>query len=190
MSLAELFFIAVGLSADAFAVALADGFSLAKKRRAVIIALLFGGFQAVMPILGFLLGAGFAGLISAFDHVIALAALGFIGGKMIVESVGELRSGQTETPPDKALKFRDLLVQALATSVDAFMVGVSFAAIGVKIAPAAAFIGAVTFALSLCGALGGRKLGLRLGVRAELIGGIILVIIGAKTFLEHIFTGV
>ena len=190
MSLAELFFIAVGLSADAFAVALADGFSLVKKRRAVIIALLFGGFQAIMPILGFLLGAGFAGLISAFDHVIALAALGFIGGKMIVESVGELRSGQTETPPEKALKLRDLLIQALATSVDAFMVGVSFAAIGVKIAPAAAFIGAVTFALSLCGALGGRKLGLRLGVRAELIGGIILVIIGAKTFLEHILTGV
>ncbi len=185
MSIIELFLVAAGLSADAFAVALADGFSLKRRRKGALIAFMFGLFQALMPIAGYFLGNGFAGLISAFDHYIALTVLGFIGGKMIIESVRELREHDCECEV-KSLSFPTILLQAAATSIDALMVGVSFAAIGVKIVPAAAFIGAVTFAISLAGILGGRKFGLLLGAKAELFGGIVLVIIGVKTFLEHI----
>ena len=191
MSVVELFFVAVGLSADAFAVALADGLNLQKRRRAVLIAFMFGLFQAIMPIIGFTLGSGLAKYISAFDHFLALGVLGFIGGKMIVESLRELFDKDDEfVPQTKELSFGAVLMQAAATAVDALMVGVSFAAIRVAIAPAAVFIGAVTFVLSLLGALGGRKLGLRLGARAELAGGIVLAIIGIKTFLEHLSGGI
>lgn len=194
MSFIELFFVAVGLSADAFAVALADGLSLRKRRKAVLIAFMFGLFQAVMPIIGYCLGSGFAHLFSAFDHYLALGVLGFIGGKMIIESVRELahEDGLDDDEPPRlaSLTFPALLMQAAATAIDALMVGVSFAAIRVSIAPAALFIGAVTFVLSLLGALGGRRLGLRLGAKAELAGGIVLTIIGIKTFLEHIGAGI
>jgi len=190
MSFIELFFVAVGLSADAFAVALADGLNLQKRRKAVLIAFMFGLFQALMPVLGYFLGSGFASLFSAFDHYLALGVLGFIGGKMIVESVRELIGGDDEPAAVKSLSFPSLLMQAAATAIDALMVGVSFAAIRVSIVPAALFIGAVTFALSLLGALGGRRLGLRLGTKAELAGGIALAIIGIKTFLEHINGGI
>ena len=191
MSVLELFFVAVGLSADAFAVALADGLNLQKRRRAVLIAFMFGLFQAVMPIIGYLLGAGLAKYITAVDHFLALGVLGFIGGKMIVESLRELFDKSGECAPEiKELSLGVLLLQAAATAIDALMVGVSFAAIRVSIAPAAIFIGAVTFCLSLAGALGGRRLGLRLGVKAELAGGIVLAVIGIKTFIEHISGGI
>ena len=191
MSVVELFFVAVGLSADAFAVALADGLNLQKRRRAVLIAFMFGLFQAVMPIIGYSLGVGVAKYISAFDHFLALGVLGFIGGKMMLESLRELLDKSEECLPEiKNLSFGILLLQAAATAIDALMVGVSFAAIRVSIAPAAAFIGAVTFCLSLLGALGGRRLGLKLGVKAELVGGIVLAIIGIKTFFEHIGAGI
>lgn len=189
MSFIELFFIAVGLSADAFAVALADGLNLQKRRKAVLIAFMFGLFQALMPVLGYFLGSGFANLFSAFDHYLALGVLGVIGGKMIVESIRELINGD-EPAAVKSLSFSALLMQAAATAIDALMVGVSFAAIRVSIAPAALFIGVVTFVLSLMGALGGRRLGLRLGAKAELAGGIVLTVIGIKTFLEHISGGI
>lgn len=185
MSVIELFFVAAGLSADAFAAALADGMTLRRRRRAVLIAFLFGLFQAFMPIAGFLLGSGFARYINAFDHFLALGVLGVIGGKMIVESVREL------VDPEKTAELREpgfsaLLLQAAATSIDALMVGVSFAAIHIEILPAAAIIGFVTFSLSLMGALGGKSLGEKLGTKATLAGGIVLVIIGVKTFLEHV----
>ncbi len=186
MSFIELFLIAAGLSADAFAVALADGLNIRRRRKAALIAVMFGMFQALMPIIGYFLGAGFAGLISSFDHYIALTVLGFIGGKMIIESVRELKENEPETKEICDLHFPTILLQAAATSIDALMVGVSFAAIGVKIVPAAAFIGAVTFAISLAGVLGGKKFGIMLGTKAELFGGAVLVIIGIKTFLEHI----
>ena len=184
MSFIELFFVAVGLSADAFAVALADGLNLRRRRKALLIAFMFGLFQAAMPIIGYCAGCGFAKYISAFDHVLALGVLGFIGGKMIIESIHELISGDTPNTPH-SLTFPILLVQSAATAIDALMVGVSFAAINVSITPAAVFIGMVTFTLSLVGALGGHKLGLKLGVKAELAGGAVLIIIGVKTFLEH-----
>lgn len=191
MSFIELFFVAVGLSADAFAVALADGLNLQKRRKAVLIAFMFGLFQALMPVAGYLLGSGFASLFSAFDHYLALGVLGFIGGKMIIESVRELAHEDIDEPDTvKALSFPSLLMQAAATAVDALMVGVSFAAIRVSIMPAALFIGAVTFVLSLMGALGGRRLGLKLGTKAELLGGIVLAAIGIKTFIEHISGGI
>ncbi len=194
MSFIELFFIAAGLSADAFAAAVADGLNITRRRKAVLIAFMFGLFQALMPLLGYALGMGFARYINAFDHYLALGVLGFIGGKMIVESVGELRSGgkpDPDTHDPRGLGFPVILAQAAATAIDALMVGVSFAAIGVKILPAAAFIGLVTFCISLAGALGGRRLGMKLGVGAgaELAGGIVLVAIGIKTFLTHILGG-
>lgn len=191
MSFIELFFVAVGLSADAFAVALADGLNLRRRRKAVLIAFMFGLFQALMPVLGYFLGSGFASLFSAFDHYLALGVLGFIGGKMIIESVRELAHEDGDGPVViRDLRFPALLMQSAATAIDALMVGVSFAAIRVSIAPAALFIGAVTFTLSLLGALGGRRLGLRLGAKAELAGGIVLAIIGIKTFIEHIGSGI
>lgn len=190
MSFIELFFVAVGLSADAFAVALADGLNLKSRRKAVLIAFMFGTFQALMPIAGYFLSAGFAKYINAFDHFLALGILGMIGGKMIVESVRELVGGEDREPAGIGdVGFPELLLQAAATAIDALMVGVGFSAIRVSIAPASAFIGAVTFALSLAGALGGRRLGLRLGTKAELFGGITLAFIGIKTFLEHIGGG-
>ena len=186
MSFIELFFVAVGLSADAFAVALADGLNLKRRRNAVIIAFMFGLFQAAMPIIGYFAGRGLARYISAVDHIIALCVLGIIGGKMVIESVQELIRGESPKAESRELSFPVLLAQSAATAIDALMIGVSFAAINVEIAPAAVFIGTVTFALSLIGALGGRHLGLRLGVKAELAGGAVLIIIGIKTFLEHL----
>ncbi len=187
MSFIELFLIAAGLSADAFAAAVADGLNITRRRKAVLIAFMFGLFQALMPLIGYALGMGFARYINAFDHYLALGVLGFIGGKMIVESIGELRGGEKPSHEARELAFPVILAQAAATAIDALMVGVSFAAIGVKILPAAAFIGAVTFCISLGGALGGRRLGMKLGIGAgaELAGGIVLAAIGIKTFLEH-----
>lgn len=192
MSVIELIFIAMGLSADAFAVALADGMNANFRRRnALAAAVLFGLFQALMPILGFLLGSGFADKISAFDHFLALGVLGVIGGKMIYESIKDLfsredvspkrDSSEADRPPAPGI----LLLQAAATSIDALMVGVSFAAIRIQIIPAAALIGAVTFMLSLSGAMFGKRLGEKLGAKATLLGGLVLLIIGVKTFLEH-----
>lgn len=186
MSFIELFFVAVGLSADAFAVALADGLNLKRRRNAAVIAFMFGLFQAAMPILGYFAGRGLARYISAVDHIVALCVLGIIGGKMVIESARELISSESPCSESRELSFPVIFAQAIATAIDALIVGVSFAAINVEIAPAAAFIGAVTFTLSLVGALGGQKLGLKLGVKAELFGGAVLVIIGVKTFLEHI----
>lgn len=186
MSFIELFFVAVGLSADAFAVALADGLNLKRRRNAVVIAFMFGLFQAAMPVIGYFAGRGLARYISAVDHIVALCVLGIIGGKMVIESSRELIIGKSQELEFHELSFPTILAQAVATAIDALIVGISLAAINVEIAPAAAFIGVVTFALSLVGALGGQKLGLRLGTKAELIGGAVLVIIGIKTFLEHI----
>ncbi len=191
MSFIELFLIAAGLSADAFAAAVADGLNITRRRKAVLIAFMFGLFQALMPLLGYALGIGFARYINAIDHFLALGVLGFIGGKMIVESIGELRSGEKPDPELRDIPFHTLLAQSAATAIDALMVGVSFAAIGVKILPATAFIGLVTFCISLGGALGGRRLGMKLGIGAgaELAGGIVLAAIGIKTFLTHILGG-
>ena len=188
MSFFELLLIAVGLSMDAFAVALSDGTALRDRRRALLIAALFGFFQALMPLLGYFVCAGFAELICAYDHFVALAALGFIGGKMIAESVSELRCKNAASEQAVcSLSLPALIAQAVATSIDALVVGASFAVSGEEIFRSAAVIGATTFALSLVGALGGRKFGTLLGSKATLGGGIVLVLLGVKTVVEHLF---
>ena len=191
MSIWELLFIAVGLSMDAFAVSISDGIVMKNRRRGVFAAFLFGFFQAGMPVAGYYLSSAFAEFFSQYDHYIALVVLGIIGGKMVIESVGELRGakeGETSTGVSEP-NFGGLVLQAIATSIDALVVGVSFAAIGVEILPAASFIGAVTFAISLVGFFGGRKLGERFGAKASVAGGAVLIAIGLKTFIQHVFFG-
>jgi len=191
MGLAELFLIAVGLSMDAFAVSISDGIVMKNRRRGVLAALLFGLFQAGMPVAGYFLGSAFAELIARYDHYIALVVLGFIGGKMIVESIGELRAKKADEPTEgvKEPTLGGLFMQAIATSIDALVVGVSFAAIGVDIVPAALFIGVVTFAICIAGFFGGRRFGQLFGAKASLLGGAVLVCIGVKTFIQHVFFG-
>ena len=187
MSLMELILIAVGLSMDAFAVAITDGMLIKRRCRAVFTAVMFGLFQGIMPLLGFLLGAAFAQLIGAYDHYIALLVLGFIGVKMMIESARELRRGGEEDTPVREPNAAAILAQAVATSIDALIVGVSFAAVGVEIVSAASVIAAVTFAISLAGVFGGRRLGRLFGAKATLFGGAVLVVIGIKTFVQHVF---
>ena len=193
MSVIELFLVAVGLSMDAFAVALSDGLTLKRRRSALVIALFFGIFQAGMPMIGYFLGTGFSHLISAYDHFSALAVLGFIGGKMIFESISELKCSRKnieETPrPQKALTFPLLIAKSAATSIDALVVGVTLSAMGQNIFFSAALIGITTFVISLAGALWGKRFGTLIGTKAELVGGVVLLAIGIKTCIEPIFFG-
>ncbi len=189
MSLIELFLIAVGLSMDAFAVSISNGTVIRNKKKAAFAALMFGVFQAGMPLIGYFLGSAFAEFITRYAPIIALGVLGFIGGKMIVESIGELRGkgGENGESSIKEPNIGTIMIQAVATSIDALVVGVSFAAMSVQIVPAVCFIGVVTFAISLVGVFGGVKFGQLLGAKASLMGGIVLVCIGLKTFIENVF---
>lgn len=199
MGFAELFLLSVGLAMDAFAVSIGNGLSMKKSdpKAALAIALSFGIFQALMPTAGYFLGTAFETVISRFDHYIALIFLGFIGGKMIFDGIKELRkskkesteSGEKEEQPFK-LSFGALMIQSVATSIDALIVGVSFAALpDVNIWTAVVLIGVITFAISLVGVFSGKKFGQLLGSRAEVFGGLILVGIGLKVFIEHVFFG-
>ncbi|MGN0700360.1 MAG: manganese efflux pump MntP family protein [Oscillospiraceae bacterium] len=188
MAFLELLLLAAGLAMDAFAVSLADGAGGCGRKKALLIAGAFGLFQGIMPCIGYFIGSGFAEKIRAVDHFVTLAALGLIGGKMIVESLSELRAGAAATPNGTVvITLPAILAQAVATSIDALVVGMTFAAAGTRLIPAVATIGSVTFALSLAGVLGGRRFGQLLGSRATLLGGIILVSIGIKTVIEHMF---
>ncbi|MDE6724650.1 MAG: manganese efflux pump MntP family protein [Ruminiclostridium sp.] len=193
MGIIELLLIAVGLSMDAFAVSIGNGLSMKKSRpkAALAIALSFGLFQAGMPLAGYFLGSAFEDIIKEFDHFIALIFLGFIGGKMIFDGIKELRAkkrGEEEEEKPFKLSFGTLMIQAVATSIDALIVGVSFAALpDVNIWAAVVLIGLTTFTISLVGVFFGKKFGQLLGSKAEVFGGIILVGIGLKVFIEHIF---
>ncbi len=195
MGIIELLLIAVGLSMDAFAVSIGNGLSMKKSdiKAALAIALSFGLFQALMPTAGYFLGSAFEEVIKKFDHYIALIFLGFIGGKMIYDGIKEIREhNKNEKADDEGFKlnFGTLLIQAVATSIDALIVGVSFAALpGVNIWAAVTIIGVTTFAISLVGVFFGKKFGQLLGIKAEIFGGIILVGIGLKVFIEHTFFG-
>ena len=182
MSLTELFILAVGLSMDAFAVSMCKGLALrhAAPRDMLKAGAYFGGFQAGMPLVGYLLGAAFSDAISAVDHWIAFLLLGFIGVNMIRESRGE-----AEECSD-AMDVRTMLLMAVATSIDALAVGISFAFLSVDILPAALLIGCTTFLLSAAGCYIGRAFGTRYKAGAELAGGIILIFIGLKILLEHL----
>ncbi len=183
MSLIELFLVAVGLSMDAFAVSVCKGLSMRKlnPRHAVVIGLYFGGFQALMPLAGYLLGVGFQEIITAYDHWIAFILLSVIGGGMIKEALNP-----EEDSCDDSVAFRDMIVLAVATSIDALAVGVTFAFLRVHILPAVSFIGAVTFCLSVIGVKVGNVFGTRYKSKAEIAGGLILIGIGVKILLEHL----
>lgn len=182
MSLWELFVIAVGLSMDAFAVSLCKGLATrqVRLRHSLTAGAYFGGFQALMPLIGYLLGVKFQSMITSIDHWIAFALLGIIGINMIKESREE------EESIDCDFCFRAMLPLAVATSIDALAVGVSFACLQVKIIPAVCFIGVTTFALSAMGVKMGSVVGNRYSARAEFTGGVILVLMGTKILLEHL----
>ena len=183
MSLIELLLIAVGLSMDAFAVSVCKGLSVrkAEPRHSLIVGAYFGGFQALMPALGYVLGRQFESLITSVDHWIAFVLLGIIGGNMIREAL----KGDAEEMDD-SFTFRTMLPLAIATSIDALAMGVTFAFLQVQIVPAVLFIGVITFVLSAIGLKVGNVFGAKYKSRAELFGGVVLVLMGVKILLEHL----
>ncbi len=182
MSFVEIFLIGVGLSMDAFAVSVCKGLSVKKLsvKHAAAVGVYFGGFQFLMPVIGYLLGSSFQSLIESFDHWVAFVLLVLIGGNMIKESFGK------EEKLDDDFGFKTMLLMAVATSIDALAVGISFAFLAVKIVPAAVLIGVTTFILSGIGIYIGHAFGSKYKSKAELVGGIILVLIGVKILLEHL----
>lgn len=185
MSLLSLFFLAVGLSMDAFAVAICKGLATQKVTvgKAVTVGLWFGSFQALMPAIGYLVGYRFQAKITAIDHWIAFLLLLIIGGSMIRESFSK-----EETEENDSLAFKEMLLLAIATSIDALAVGITFAFLpDVPVLPAVAFIGIITFLLSAFGMKVGNVFGTRYKSKAELAGGIILILIGSKILIEHLF---
>lgn len=182
MSMWELFVIAVGLSMDAFAVAICKGLSVPKvtKKHALIVGLWFGGFQAAMPALGYWLGSHFQKQIESIDHWIAFVLLCLIGVNMIRESRGEAEEF------NDSFTAKAMLPLAVATSIDALAVGITFAFLQVKIVPAVSFIGIITFTLSALGVKIGNVFGAKHKSKAECTGGIVLILMGAKILLEHL----
>lgn len=185
MAFWELLLTGVGLSADAFAASLCQGLRMRRLSpgRMAAVGLFFGGFQALMPLLGYLLGSQLEQYITRVDHWIVFALLLFIGGKMIVEA---LRGEDGADGPEGRVWLLSLLLLAVATSVDALAVGISFAFLQVRIVPAALTIGVETFVLSAVGVELGRRFGTRFGRQAGVAGGVILVLIGTKILLEHL----
>lgn len=233
MGFVELLLIGVGLSMDAFAVAVCKGLAMKRVnyRHALVIALMFGGFQALMPLVGWALGTQFEQYITPVDHWIAFALLAFIGGKMLWEALhGEAETGDGAAAEGEAgteavgtssggtvgagaeaagmsvvgatggsgaarqatgeakerLDMRELVLMAIATSIDALAVGITFAFLQVDIVPAVALIGATTFALSLGGVVLGNQFGARFEKPASVVGGVVLILIGLKILLEHL----
>jgi putative Mn2+ efflux pump MntP len=181
MNTFEILFVAVGLSMDAFAIAVCIGLTSKGRsfKEALVAGAYFGGSQAVMPLLGYAAGSNWADDIAAYDHWVAFAVLLIIGAKMIKSSFDKT----CVTAP--SLKFGSMMPLAVATSVDALAVGVSLSFLNVRIVPAALLIGAVTFSLSVSGVKAGNIFGLRYKSKAELAGGVILALMGLKIVLEH-----
>lgn len=184
MSLASLFLIAVGLSMDAFAVSVCKGLKMQKIDigQTFLIALFFGGFQAAMPIAGWAAGRNFEKYITSFDHWIAFGLLLFIGGKMFIESFKDEDEDETSGGTD----LKELTMLAVATSIDALAVGITFAFLRINIFSSSALIGITTFVLSAAGVAAGNRFGAKYKNKAETAGGIILVLIGVKILLEHL----
>lgn len=187
MGLIELFLLAVGLSMDAFAVSICKGLGMKKinLKVAVVLALFFGGFQAGMPLIGWALGSQFLGIIGPIDHWIAFILLAIIGGKMIWEAVTEGEDEGDGKDADK-IDLGEYLMLAIATSIDALAVGISFAALSVDIVPAVAFIGITTFCFTIAGVVIGHFFGARYEKPATIVGGVVLILIGLKVLLEHL----
>lgn len=183
MDLVELLLLAVGLAMDAFAVAVCKGLSLRelKLRQALLVGAWFGVFQGLMPVLGWLLGSAFSDLVQSVDHWIAFILLAIIGGNMIREAV----KGDEEDV-DPSLSFGVMFLLAVATSIDALAVGITFAFLNVNILLAVVLIGVITFAISAVGVKVGNLFGARYKSKAELLGGCVLILIGLKILLEDL----
>jgi putative Mn2+ efflux pump MntP len=183
MGLWEIILIAIGLSMDAFAVSIALGLSVkeAKLKVMIIPGLYFGLFQALMPAIGYFLGIYFANRIQNMDHWIAFVLLGFIGGKMIKDSLSK------EKANEYSFRFIKMLIMALATSIDALAIGITFAFFNVNIFKAIVITGLTTFFISICGVKIGNIFGIKFKSKAEFIGGAVLVMLGLKILIEHIF---
>lgn len=188
MGFIELFVIGVGLSMDAFAVAVCKGLGMkmVNWRHAFVIALMFGGFQGLMPLIGWALGSQLTSLIEPVDHWIAFVLLAFIGGKMLWDAFRGDDGCETCGCAEEKLDMRELLMMAVATSIDALAVGVTFAFLGVNVMAAVVVIGVTTFALSFVGVVVGNRFGARFEKPATVAGGVVLVLIGLKILLEHL----
>ncbi len=183
MGLLELFILAVGLSMDAFAVSVCKGLAMPKitVKKTLIAGVWFGGFQALMPTLGYFLGVQFRDKITAIDHWIAFILLGIIGANMIKEAC----SGECEEE-NESLDIKTMFLLAVATSIDALAVGITFAFLNVHLIAAVSFIGITTFTLSAAGVKIGNIFGTKYKSKAELAGGVILILLGCKILLEHL----
>lgn len=187
MSALEIFLIGIGLSMDAFAVAIGKGLSMTKvdKKQTLVIAAFFGGFQALMPFLGWALGSTFASKIKAIDHWIAFILLSYIGVKMIADALKEMKA-PVAAETDPPLDLKELLLMAIATSIDALAVGVTFSFLEVNILAAIAIIGCTTFVLSALGVFIGNIFGSRYKTGSQIVGGVILVAIGLHILIQHL----
>lgn len=187
MGIVELLLIAVGLSMDAFAVSICKGLGMKKVnlKVAFALALFFGGFQALMPLIGWALGSQFLWLISPIDHWIAFVLLAVIGGKMLWEALHDEEGEDDDKPADK-IDLGEFFILAVATSIDALAVGISFAALAVDIVPSILIIGVVTFCFTIAGVFVGNSFGSRYEKPASIVGGVVLILIGLKILLEHL----
>ncbi len=185
MGTIEVILIAVGLSMDAFVVSIGKGITLTKisKKNMLVIAIFFGAFQAIMPLLGYLLGSTFSEYIVNYDHWIAFILLSLIGSSMIHEAI----TGEEEYDSD-AFRIKEIFILAIATSIDALAVGVTLALIpNVEIVSSVIIIGVITFILSYIGVVFGKKIGAKFGKIAEIFGGIVLISLGTKILIEHLY---
>lgn len=183
MGVLELLLLSIGLAMDAFAVSICKGISMRKMnwKKAIIIGLYFGGFQALMPTLGYFLGTAFQSLITSVDHWIAFVLLGIIGGEMIKESFEIDSENQNDD-----ISFKTMIILAIATSIDALAVGITFAFLNVNLGLAVNLIGIITFILAVAGTKIGNRFGDKYEKKAEFVGGVILILLGVKILLEHL----
>ena len=188
MGIIELALIGAGLSMDAFAVSVCKGLGMKRlnMRQAFVIALFFGAFQALMPVIGWMLGTGFQSYIAPVDHWIAFALLAFIGCKMLFDAFHDDEAEGDAASADAPLDLKELTMLAIATSIDALAVGITFAFLQVDIVPAVTLIGVITFALSFAGVAIGHFFGARFEKPATIVGGVVLILIGCKILLEHL----
>ena len=188
MGIVDLFLIGVGLSMDAFAVSLCKGLGMKRldMRQAVIIGVFFGGFQALMPVIGWALGKQFESYITSIDHWVAFALLVFIGGKMLFDALRGDGYDELAEKSSAKLDFKELFMLAIATSIDALAVGITFAFLQVNIVGAVSIIGITTFILSVAGVAIGHQFGSRFEKPAGITGGVVLILIGVRILLEHL----
>ena len=187
MGIVELLLTAIALSMDAFAVSVCKGLGMRRMRydQALVISLYFGVFQALMPLIGWLLGTSFSRYIQAFDHWIAFVLLAFLGGKMLWDVFHEKEDGEQKSA-GRRLDHRELFMLAIATSIDALAVGIAFACLDVNIWSSISIIGVTTLVISFAGVWIGNRFGNRFQKKAEIAGGLVLILIGVKILAEHL----